>query len=79
MVLVDQPVVVVVLVVHRTVVDVVVRPIRVAHPWEKRACGAQRGPPLKLIVAIQIHPVTALIDLLIDIRNRRDTGHRVVA
>ena len=79
MVLVDQPVVVVVLVVHRTVVDVVIRPIRVAHPWKKRARGAQRGPPLELVVAIQINPVTALVDLLVDIRNRSDAGHRVVA
>ena len=78
-VLVEPIVPVVVDGVDRAVVDIVVRTSRIAHSREQRAGRAEGGAPLELVVSVQVDPIAALVDLLVDIRQRRDPGHGVVS
>jgi hypothetical protein len=78
-VLVDETVAIVVFIVHRSVVDVIVRATSIAETWEKRSGGAKRSSPLELVVSIQIYSVTALVNLFIDIWDRRAACMGVVA
>jgi hypothetical protein len=78
-VLVDETVAIVVFIVHRSVVDVVVRATSIAETREKRSGGAKRSPPLELIVSIQIYSVAPLINLFIDVWDWRAACMGVVA
>jgi hypothetical protein len=77
-VLVDETVAIVVFIVHRSVVNVIVRAISIAETGEKRSSGAKRSSPLELIVSIQIYTVTTLVNLFIDVWDRRGTCMGVV-
>ena len=84
-VLVDLPVAVVVAVVDRAVVDIVVGDARTFVLCRRTgarndgARGTEGCTPFELVVAVEVHAVAVLVNLFVEVRQRRHTGERVVS
>ena len=82
-VFVNLAVPIVIPVVHRAVVNVVVRAVQLTFCWRtcsgnQRACCAKWSTPFKLIVSVQVNAITILVNLFLKVGERCNTGQRVV-